>query len=231
MQNSQTLTCSEQKYTYNILHSISADIEVKQNPFDLPLNSLFKMAARINKKRSFLFVSKLIGKHLPIDPQNGLLAGEMLAAVYMQTVKGVEIKNREEFRSMLLSEEPFLTGMRYPGNPLIIGFAETATALGHAFFDCFPEADYVHTTREQLVDKQSAISFEEEHSHATSHRCYLSVDMIANEREIILVDDELTTGKTSLNIIKSIHKIFPRNDYTVVSILDWRSDADRKAFK
>jgi hypothetical protein len=54
--------------------------------------------------------------------------------------------------------------------------------------------------------------------------------MIQNEREIILVDDELTTGKTALNIIQSIHAKFPRHVYTVISILDWRSEDNRISF-
>ena len=51
-----------------------------------------------------------------------------------------------------------------------------------------------------------------------------------NNREVVLVDDELTTGKTALNIIRSIHARFPRKEYSVVSILDWRSEADRRKF-
>lgn len=115
-------------------------------------------------------------------------------------------------------------------NPVIIGFAETATALGHAFFQAFQKADYFHTTRENLQDKPSLINFEEEHSHATSHRCYIEDYMLDNDREVILVDDEITTGKTVLNIIRSIHEKFPRKQYTVVSLLDWRSEAHEQQF-
>jgi hypothetical protein len=56
-------------------------------------------------------------------------------------------------------------------------------------------------------------------------------EMVANEREIILVDDELTTGKTALNIIRSIQSHFPRKEYSVVSILDWRSEENKQEFK
>lgn len=56
---------------------------------------------------------------------------------------------------------------------LFIGFAETATALGHAVFNAFhSNAMYIHTTREVLPDFEPFITFEEEHSHATSHRIY-----------------------------------------------------------
>jgi hypothetical protein len=195
---------------------------------------LFEMAARINKKRSFLFVSKVLGKHLPIHPNKGLLTSALLAAKYYEEVNGGRCELKNEWLAAFLESEPSFEGSAFIPKtfaPLIIGFAETATALGHAFFDCFEGADYVHTTREVLQDQPPVISFEEEHSHATSHRCYMPLQMVANEREIILVDDELTTGKTALNIIRSIQSRFPRKEYSVVSILDWRSEEDKQEFK
>ncbi|WP_174524208.1 phosphoribosyltransferase family protein [Neobacillus soli] len=232
MKNSQTLTLSKKKYTYNTLDSIETEIELSENPFQLPIEELFTMAARINKKRSFLFVSKVLGKHLPINPNKGLLTAALLAVRFIESVKGSECAEKERLLSLFTTGDsykscPFITE---DINPVVIGFAETATALGHAFFDCFQSAEFFHTTREEIVDKNPEITFEEEHSHATSHRCYIPLDMIKNEREIILVDDEMTTGKTALNIIQSIHAKFPRHVYTVVSILDWRSEDNKKSF-
>ncbi|UOK57948.1 phosphoribosyltransferase domain-containing protein [Bacillus sp. OVS6] len=77
----------------------------------------------------------------------------------------------------------------------------------------------------------SIINFEEEHSHATSHRCYVDKSLFENDSPIVLVDDEVTTGKTALNIIESIQSKYPRREYTVVSILDWRSEEDQKDSK
>jgi len=232
MKNSQTLTLSKKKFTYKVLDSIETEIEVAANPFDIPIEDLFTMAARINKKRSFLFVSKVLGKHLPIPPNKGLQIAALLAARYIESIKGLECVEKERLLSAfhesgIHSLQPF---MPTDINPVIIGFAETATALGHAFFDCFQTAEYFHTTREVLMNENPEITFEEEHSHATSHRCYIPLDMIQNEREIILVDDEMTTGKTALNIIQSIHVNFPRQEYTVVSILDWRSQEHKQNF-
>ena len=53
---------------------------------------------------------------------------------------------------------------------------------------------------------------------------------IQNKKPIVLIDDEMTTGKTALNIIRDIHSKFPREQYAVVSILDWRSDDNREQF-
>jgi hypothetical protein len=233
MKNSQPLTLLKKKYTYNILNSIKTEIEVTENPYDLPIEELFTMAARINKKRSFLFVSKVLGKHLPINPHKGLLTAALLGARYLETVRETNCFETNKLLTAFRCEESYRIKAFIPEhiNPLVIGFAETATALGHAFFDCFQSAEYFHTTREELIQVSPEITFEEEHSHATSHRCYIPLEMIQNEREIILVDDELTTGKTALNIIESIHSNFPRRNYTIVSILDWRSEENRNRFQ
>ncbi|MEH7083009.1 phosphoribosyltransferase family protein [Neobacillus drentensis] len=232
MKNSQPLTLSKKKYTYNILDSIETETEVTENPYELPIQELFTMAARINKKRSFLFVSKVLGKHLPINPHKGLLTAALLGSRYLETVRGTKYVETEKLLTSFYREELYKSKAFIPEHvcPVVIGFAETATALGHAFFDCFQNAEYFHTTREELMQVNPEITFEEEHSHATSHRCYIPLEMIQNGREIILVDDELTTGKTALNIIESIHSKFPRKVYTIVTILDWRSEQDRKRF-
>jgi len=232
MKNSQVLTLSEKKYTYNILNSINVEIDCLENPYHIPIEELFTMAARINKKRSFLFISKVLGKHLPIEPKKGLLIAALLGARYLEKVKGLECREKERLLSLFLeggsfNSCPFISSSF---NPLIIGFAETATALGHAFFDCFQEARFFHTTREEINGVEPVITFEEEHSHATSHRCYVPLEMIDHQSEIILVDDEITTGNTALNIIKSIHEKYSRPVYTVVSILDWRSPESKQKF-
>lgn len=233
MKKIHMLTYSQMKFTLPILGELSVNIDIIENPYQLPFGELFTMAARINKKRAFLFVSKVLGKHIPINPQKGLLAGALLANRYMEAVKGQNTGKREEMLldffnpTDLTTIQPFISKKE---NPVIIGFAETATALGHAFFHCFQKADFFHTTREQVLNLEPAITFEEEHSHATSHRCYIDESLLLNEREIILVDDEMTTGKTNINIIRQIQKKFPRKTYTVVSILDWRSEENRQLF-
>lgn len=71
-------------YTYQILNKITVHIEVCDNPYFLSPEHLFQMAARINKKRGFLFVSTILGKHLPISPAVSLAGGCALAARYME---------------------------------------------------------------------------------------------------------------------------------------------------
>jgi hypothetical protein len=230
---SQTSIYSNRKYSYQILDSLSIELEITDNPFDLPLEELFVMAARRNKKRSFLFVSKILGKHLPISPSKGLLTGALLADQYASSTAGMNYGKELNLQLRFEDRNPDVPEAFIPSeiSPVIIGFAETATALGQAFFASFKKADYFHTTREVIADRTPVITFEEEHSHATSHRCYVSKDLLNNSREIVLVDDEMSTGKTAINIIRSIHSEFPREVYSVVSILDWRSDENVQKFK
>jgi len=230
---SQTSIYSNKKYAYQILENLSIELEITENPYSFPLEELFIMAARRNKKRSFLFVSKILGKHLPIIPSKGLLTGSLLAAQYAFKTAGMELGKEFNLQAKFTEENPNVPEAFIPSemSPVIIGFAETATALGQAFFSAFKKADYFHTTREMISNEDPVITFEEEHSHATSHRCYISTNLLNNGREIVLVDDEMSTGKTAINIIRSIQAEFPRDIYSVVSILDWRSDEDVQKFK
>jgi hypothetical protein len=230
-----TLSAKQQtnNYTFDLLGKLSVEIELTSNPYLLPLENLFSMAARINKKRGFLFVSKVLGKHIPVDPALALLTGQALAARYMEVVHGETHPERDQILAGLNGEAIQKSEYRCTLNDqaLFIGFAETATALGHAVFENFENASFFHTTRELVSGMDSIINFEEEHSHATSHRCYVDESLFENDSPIVLVDDEVTTGKTALNIIESIQSKYPRREYTVVSILDWRSEEDQNRFR
>ncbi|MEE4566017.1 phosphoribosyltransferase family protein [Paenibacillus polymyxa] len=204
------------------------------------------MAARVNKKRSFLFVSKVLGKHIPVNPYTSLLSGAALAILlYKELVpqSGQQMDKliREAVRGLLDSNyaneayEKLMDerlSFAFPEPIKFVGFAETATALGHSMYRLFDDgATYIHTTREDIPGLRPIIRFEEEHSHAVDHRCYaLNEDAFAGDGPIVLVDDEITTGKTTLNIIRDIQEHFPRKQYVIASLLDWRTDSDEQAF-
>lgn len=232
MMDSQTSIYSNRKFSYQLLDQLSIQIEVLENPFVLDPEDLFVMAARRNKKRAFLFVSTILGKHLPVTPAKALATGSLLAGQYAFQTAGMQVLNECNLSGNFKEGTPLVPKAFIPPelSPVIIGFAETATALGQSFFACFKKADFFHTTRETIADEEPLIVFEEEHSHATSHRCYIKKELLDNNREIVLVDDEMSTGKTAINIIRSIQAQFPRESYSVVSILDWRSDQDAEKF-
>lgn len=230
-------------HTHNILGDLAVTVRVRHNPFRLPLEALFGMAARINKKRSFLFVSKVLGKHIPVDPHTPLLGGAALALLLARSWSGDAEAHagllEEAIRGLVRPEEAKRAyrrirdaGLRLPVPVVFIGFAETATALGHSMYAAL-EGDraYLHSTRERIPARRPLIEFEEEHSHAVAHRCYADDEaLLAGEGAIVLVDDEITTGKTALNIIEELQAKFPRRRYVVASLLDWRSEEDERRF-
>ncbi|USK60484.1 phosphoribosyltransferase family protein [Peribacillus asahii] len=230
------------KEVYHIMDGLTVEVNVLQNPYQFELSQLFQMATRINKRRSFLFVSKVLGKHLAVDPNIPLVVGKLLAMRYVELVHGVKdprmqavvhaLQTKSRLSEVLadIERQPILLDQ-----PLtVMGFAETATALGHAVFSAFGEqTKYIHTTREQIQELTSVINFEEEHSHATSHRVYASNSaFFDNDSEVVLVDDEITTGKTAINIIRTMKEQYPQKTrFTVVSILDWRSHEHRERYE
>lgn len=230
------------KATYHVLDDLTVEVAVHKNPYHFPLDELFQMATRINKKRSFLFVSKVLGKHLAVNPHIPLLVGSLLAMRYQEVVHGIQDPRALEIAQAIQTNEQtdqLLQLLRDEPIPLLkpttfIGFAETATALGHAVFSAFENnAKYIHTTREQINERPSVINFEEEHSHATSHRVYArDARFFQDDSEVVLVDDEITTGKTAINIIQTIVAAYPlKKVFTVVSILDWRSIEHRQRYR
>ncbi|MFC7686212.1 phosphoribosyltransferase family protein [Ureibacillus sp. GCM10028918] len=232
----------ENKEVYQVLNDLTVEVEVMNNPYNFQLDQLFQMAARINKNRSFLFVSQVLGKHLAVNPKIPLLVGSLLAIRYLEVVHGESDSRAQKIATAIqtneglqevwnsLQKEP----IALPKSATFIGFAETATALGHAVFSTFGNnAKYIHTTREQINQLTSIINFEEEHSHATSHRVYaLDSAFFQDASEVVLVDDEVTTGKTAINIIRKIKAEYPlKNEFTVVSILDWRTPEYRERYR
>lgn len=227
--------------SFNILKDLTVKVRILENPYSIPLNTLFDMAARVNKKRSFLFVSKILGKHLPIKPDLSLLAGAALAVKYAEDVLGKPFPQNERVVNHFLEglttdvdmtmSSSKMSRLSTSQQVIFIGFAETATALGHAMFENFENAMFFHTTREIVDNMDSLINFEEEHSHASSHFCYIDRSALENDFPLVLVDDEMTTGKTALNMIKAIHKQFPRKSYTVASLLDWRCEEDVQKYQ
>ncbi|MGL5414311.1 MAG: phosphoribosyltransferase domain-containing protein [Clostridium sp.] len=179
-------------------------LEIKENKFNLNIDDLVSVGKRSNnEKRNFLFISKVLGKHLEVKPNECQKVGEMLA------------------RLMEDSEES-----------LVLGFAETATGLGMTVASYLHNSYYVTTTREEIIGYRSIFNFDEEHSHAVEHKCFLlNKEKIENAKKIVLVDDEITTGKSMLNLIKEIRKITKAKEFKIVTILDWRSEKFVDMFK
>ena len=99
--------------------------------------------------------------------------------------------------------------------PVVVGFAETATGLGHGVASVSAAdggpAPYLHTTRRPAPAGARVVRFCEEHSHAVDQSLALLDDAdLRGGRPLVLVDDELTTGKTAVNAIRVIQASWPR---------------------
>ncbi|GAB7183366.1 phosphoribosyltransferase [Kitasatospora sp. Ki12] len=168
------------------------------------LPELVGLALRENRKRAHLLVSNVLGKHVPQRP----------AVVHGA---GLELGGRVR---ELLGEEA-------SARAVVLGYAETATGLGHSVADGL-DAPYLHSTRRPVPGMTPLGGFEEEHSHATSH-LLLPADpaLLAGDGPLVLVDDEFSTGRTVLNTIRELHARHPRDHYVVVALVDLRSAEDR----
>jgi hypothetical protein len=108
---------------------------------------------------------------------------------------------------------------------LLIGLAETATGLGWGLFEQITSKSkiYIHTTR-VLLEQGHLIEFEEVHSHATEQYLYApkSKKFDLNKiTHIIIVDDEITTGKTIESLINQLNLVFNNPKISVVTLLNW----------
>ncbi|MFJ5109485.1 phosphoribosyltransferase [Streptomyces sp. NPDC088551] len=168
------------------------------------LRDLLGLALRRNPKRAHLLVSNVLGKHVPQRP--GVVHGT-----------GVELGER--VRGLLGADVH---------RAVVLGYAETATGLGHSVADGVRHAPYLHSTRRPVPGVPRAGGFEESHSHATSHLLLPEdPELLASDGPLVLVDDEFSTGNTVLNTIRALHERYPRGWYVIVALVDMRSAADQ----
>lgn len=137
-----------------------------------------------NAKRAYLLVNPLQAKHMPVSPTEALTMMRTLGA-------GL----RQEF----------------PGARLVLGFAETATALGAAVASRLgPDCAFLTTTRE-AGEGPGWVRFLEEHSHAAEQKLWGGdLDALLQETDTVLfVDDEISTGKTLRNMVAQLTRRWP----------------------
>ena len=185
-------------------------VEVNASTFDP--QALFSFAERRNPKRAFLFVSRVLGRHIPARPS--LMA--------------------DSFNALAAHIPSDL-----PGPVLVIGMAETAVGLGggvhRALSQTRDDSVYLVSTRHPTGSELFA-RFEEEHSHASSHLLHLPQDpktreLMLTARSLVLVDDEASTGNTFINLSKALAEAGLSNIERLVTatLTDWSQDAVRTA--
>ena len=193
-------------------------VDITENKLGKPVKDVVKMAKRHNNpKRDFLFVNTLLGKHIAVSG---------VEAIKMHQSLGDEVY------------QLFLRKGWSDKKVLLVGFAETATALAQSLMfyalrqkEKFPlnVVAYTQTTREKIAENDFInISFEEEHSHATTQKLYFDPNL--DYDVVLFVEDEITTGNTILNFIVQFEKYQSGKQYAVASILNWQNDVDEQRF-
>ncbi len=184
-------------------------------PGKIPVQRLLGFAARISSKRKFLFVSKILGKHYPVSPILMRWSYRALARQVLQQALGQ--------------------------GSVWIGMAETATGLGYGVYEAacdegLQDALFMQTTRYHLEGAEK-LHFQEAHSHATDF--FLYFPEAANLRQqfltaatLVLIDDEISTGKTFLRLIKAYQTINPNLQQAfIVSLVNFAHADDRTALE
>lgn len=181
-------------------------VTVRKHHPEWQLDDLIGFAERINPKRAFLFVSKVLGKHIPVAPSK------------MQ-------KSYQDLASLIPKDLP------YPIS--VIGMAETAVGLGAGVYrelkkDFGQHAMFLTTTRHPVETLPTLGLFLEEHSHAQDQFILSSHDPLKHahlihSKTLILVDDEISTGKTFRNLILSLKQsgLEHVERIILVTLVDW----------
>lgn len=176
----------------------------------LPFEQFFEIAERRNPKRAFLFVSKILGRHIPVKP-----------SIMRNTYKSLAT----------------MLPVGLPEPVLFIGMAETAVGLAAGVYQearvSIKESVFITSTRHP-VDGNLMCEFKENHSHATDHLIYWPENLILANRAkkaktMIIIDDEATTGNTFANLYTALVNsgIDGIENLIAVTLTDWSQDSWR----
>lgn len=198
---------------------------INSNIYNFSTNQLFEIGKRDNNaKRNFLFVSKLLGKHLSVNPEIVRATGYLLSSLRYG------FDNTDYINCIKNNIIPSYNNYAKEDDVLVIGFCETATALGMSVAMSIEGATYIATTREPIYGFKQLVTFEESHSHASTHFMYSNDIQLSQFKKLILVDDEITTGNSLLHLIESITNAADIEDITILTILDWRNEEQKHKF-
>ena len=209
-------------------------------PAGVSVDDLIRLALRRNPRRAHLLVSQVLGKHVPVDPRVATGVGRLLGELVGRLLDGEdeplpgELTGAAAAAVTLTDPGALLAALPRPtpdGRPvLVLGYAETATALGHLVADQLGAMGYLPSTRHSPGPVPVSAAFAEGHSHAPDHLLRPSPAELLDTHDIaVLVDDELSTGRTAIATVAALHSRRPRSRYVLATLVDVRGDADRAA--
>jgi hypothetical protein len=187
-------------------------IRVQSHCAQQPLSELLDFATRANPKRPFLFVSKVLGRHIPCRPARMRQTYHLLSAPWQFA----------------------------PGPIWIVGLAETATGLGAGIADTVikttarTDVYSQQTTRFELT-QAPLVQFEEGHSHAPTHLLHQPLahhqSAFQATRTLVVVDDEISTGRSVQQLIEALLTHLQQVDQVIiVTLVNWLTPTNRQLF-
>lgn len=99
-------------------------------------------------------------------------------------------------------------------HPLILGLSESSILLGRVVCEYFGGGMFLFSTR-YPHNESEMVSFTEPHSHAPAQ--FLKLSEAGDYREVCIVEDEITTGNTIMNLIQVLAGNLP--SVTSVAVL------------
>ncbi|MDQ6952565.1 MAG: phosphoribosyltransferase domain-containing protein [Mariprofundaceae bacterium] len=175
------------------------------------MDELMDFASRENPKRHFSFVSKVLGKHIPVQPL-------LMRKIY------------DELSDLCaLDGDTYVVAMSEMGVGLGAGVADSLSKI-HPEYDIY----FQHTTRSQL-GRKAWLNLDEVHSHAVNHILYEPVielrQKIKASTTLVIVDDEITTGRTVFLLASRVMQKVPNIQKIIfVSLVNWLSDDNTQKF-
>lgn len=215
-------------------------LTTKESPVGLTVDDLVQLALRRNPRRAHLLVSTVLGKHIPVDPRVVVGTGRLLGSLVDRVLRtapdaagpAVPAPWSAALRAGVDGTDPAALLEALPPIPttaqavIVLGYAETATSLGHLVADQLGARWYLHSTRRPVPGVPLAATFEEGHSHATSHLLLpIPATLLNSDGPLVLVDDEISTGRTARATIAELHRLHPRPHYVLAALIDLRDAA------
>lgn len=173
------------------------------------LDELLAFGSRLNPRRGYLFISRVLGKHMPVRPSK-------MDAIHEELASGITLLGASAY---------------------VVGMAETAVGLGAGvarhLSGRYEYSVFHHTTRFQVSDPW--LHIREDHSHAdTMHMAHLTTsaqDAIKDIQDLVLVDDEISTGKTLAQLASKLisqSALYRVKRLHIVSLVSWLTEAARE---
>ena len=188
------------QYLKHIYDIKAGTLLLQSNEHRKTLDNIVAFACRENPKRHFILINKLIGRYTPTAPS-------VMRATYNQLAERVG----------------------YGSDCYVVSFAEAATGLGAGVADSLArdqnnEIYFQHTTRHKL-DAELWFTVDEEHSHAVNHMFYKPspdlYDAIIKSKKLVIIDDEITTGRTiKVFLLQILPYLTDLEEIVITSIVD-----------